>query len=178
MSSSLPIVRQVAWLSVLPQLAILLLLIAFAEIFVTADDSLLAGVSVYFVLLVVVRQLVPLHHRKGIRLFKQERFTEAIPYFKESYKFFSRHLWVDRWRAITMLSSSRISYREMALLNVAFCLAQTGEQQKAQTEYRRVLTEFPNSKMAETALRMMVSSTSDAQQGVQPDGPTSGGAAD
>jgi hypothetical protein len=72
MSSSLPIVRQAAWLSIVPQLAILLILVALADVFVKTDDSLLVGLIVYFVLFIALRQLIPYHHRKGIRRFKQK----------------------------------------------------------------------------------------------------------
>ena len=171
MASSLPIVRQVAWLSVLPQLVLLFLLMALAGALNISSPAVVGAIA-YLTLSFALRLLVPRAHRKGIRLFKQERFAEAVPCFKDSYEFFSRHAWIDRWRAITMLSSSRISYREMALVNVAFCLGQSGQQQEAIAKYRRVLQEFPESKLAETALRMMEPS---AQQSVQPDGPASGG---
>ena len=99
-----------------------------------------------------------------MRLFKRERFDEAATQFKKSHEFFSRHVWVDRWRSISMLSSSSISYREMALLNMAFCLAQTGERDQAAILYKRVLDEFPGSKVAQTALRMLEPMRANAQR--------------
>jgi hypothetical protein len=154
LASSLPIVRQIAWLSVVPQLLLMAALIAAAKAF-GFDDPLLAGVLAYLLLLLTLRRLVPKHHRAGLRLFKQEHFAEAIVHFQKSYDFFVKHQWVDRWRALTMLSSSRVSYREMALLNHAFCLGQTGQRTQAVAVYRQALTEFPASKMAQSALRMM-----------------------
>ena len=68
-----------------------------------------------------------------------------------------------------MLSSSRISYREMGLLNAAFCFGQSGQRERAIEEYRRVLVEFPGSKMAEAALRLLEPQASCAQQGAASD---------
>jgi tetratricopeptide (TPR) repeat protein len=154
MTSSIPIVRQAAWLSVLPQIVILLLLVAIAHL-LGVREALLVGAIAYLAISFILRLTVPVHHRRGIGLLKQERFAEAIPHFFKSYEFFTQHHWVDRWRAVTMLSSSRISYKEMALLNAAFCLAQTGERDRSIQEYKRVLAEFPGSKMAEAALRLL-----------------------
>jgi tetratricopeptide (TPR) repeat protein len=154
MPSSLPIVRQIAWLSVVPQVAVLALLILIAR-FLGAREPLIAGALTYLAASFVLRSVIPRHHRNGIYFYKKERFAEAIPYFYKSYDFFARHAWVDRWRAVTMLSPSRMSYREMALINVAYCLAQAGERERSILEYRRALAEFPGSKMAETALRLL-----------------------
>lgn len=154
MSSSLPVIRQIGWLSVLPQVAVLLLFVWSARA-LGAVEPFLWGAAIYLLVLVGLRFGIPLHHRIGIRLFKRERFAEAVPHFEKSYEFFSRHRWLDSFRALTLLSSSRISYREMALLNAAFCLAQSGERLKAIEEYRRVLAEFPGSKVSEAALRLV-----------------------
>jgi len=169
MPSSVPIVRQIAWLSLLPQLAILLILVGVARS-MHVPEPLLAGAGVYLLAAASLRSGIPRHHRRGVRLFKRERFAEATPHFLQSYEFFSRHSWLDRWRAVTMCSSSRISYREMGLLNAAFCLAQSGERDRAIAEYRRVLVDFPGSKMAETALRLLVPRPSGALQGAAGDG--------
>lgn len=156
-----------AWLSLIPQLAVLFLLVALARA-LNIGSPYAAGAICFLSLAFALRFFVPRAHREGIRLFKQDRFAEAVPHFEDSYEFFSRHAWVDRWRAITMLSSSRISYREMALLNIAFCLAQSDQRESAIAEYRRVLREFPGSKLAETAIRMLEPG---AQQTVRAGGP-------
>ena len=155
MSSSVPIVRQGAWPSALLQIVILFLFVAIAHA-LGAPNAVLAGSTAYLLISLTLRSAIPRHHRRGIRLFKQERFAEAVPHFLQSYEFFSRHDWLDRWRALTILSASRMSYREMALLNAAFALGQSGQREQSIDYYRRVLTEFPGSKMAEAALRMLV----------------------
>lgn len=158
MASSLPIIRQVAWLSVVPQVLLLLTLIVAARV-LTLSEPILVGSLTYLTLLVFLRNAIPRHHRRGMRFFKRERFKEAIPQFRLSYQFFVKHHWVDRWRALTMLSSSRISYREMALLNLAFSLAQTGDHEQALAEYQRALAEFPDSKVAQMSIRMLSATT-------------------
>jgi tetratricopeptide (TPR) repeat protein len=154
MASSLPIVRQVAWLSVVPQLTVMAALIAVAHGF-EVDNPILVGSLAYLVLSFTLRRVIPAHHRAGLKLFRKERFAEAIPRFERSYEFFAKHRWLDRWRFLTLLSSSRISYREMALLNLAFCLAQSGQRDRALAEYQRALAEFPDSKVAQMAIRML-----------------------
>jgi tetratricopeptide (TPR) repeat protein len=137
-----------------PQIVVLIAMIA-AEDAIDADASPFAALACYLLLLFLLRRAIPKHHRRGMALLRRERFAEAIPEFRRSYDFFTKHRWLDRWRAITMLSSSRIAYREMALLNVAFCLSQIGRRDDACAEYARVLSEFPESKIAQAALRML-----------------------
>jgi tetratricopeptide (TPR) repeat protein len=173
MTSSVPIIRQIAWLSVVPQIAILLLLIAIARL-LEVREPLLAGALTYLAASFILRSVIPRHHRNGIYFYKKERFAEAIPYFYKSYEFFARHPWLDRWRAVTMLSPSRMSYKEMALINVAFCLAQAGERERSIQEYRRVLAEFPGSKMAEAALRLLEPQNPSGQPAIPADHPEAG----
>lgn len=154
MASSLPIIRQVAWLSVVPQVVLMLGLVSVAQIS-AIDEPFLVGTAAYLLLLFTLRSVIAKHHRAGVKLFKQERFAEATHEFEKSYRFFSEHSWLDRWRAITVLSSSRVSYREMALLNLAFCLAQSGQKAQALATYQKALAEFPEGKLAPTAIRML-----------------------
>ena len=154
MSSQLPIVRQIAWISVLPQLAILIGIIAICRR-LNAERFVLLAALLYLAISVGVRNALTRHHRRGMHLFKEERFADAIPCFERSYSFFTAHSWIDKWRYLILLSSSRISYREMALLNTAFCYAQIGNGSKSLELYERTLHEFPGSKLAETALRLL-----------------------
>jgi hypothetical protein len=59
-------------------------------------------------------------HRRGMRLYRSQPYAAAIQAYGESYDFFARHEWIDRFRAITMMSPSAISNREMGLCNIAF----------------------------------------------------------
>ena len=72
-----------------------------------------------------------------------------------SYGFFNKKQWIDKYRFIILLSASRISYKEMALLNIAFCYGQLGDGKRSREFYEKTLTEFPDSEMAKTALNML-----------------------
>ena len=95
MASRLPVTRQIAWVSVLPQLGILLAMIILAKL-LAVDNFVLVSAAAYVMLSISLRTLVPRHQRRGMRLFRQERFAEAIPRFESSYRYFGRHPWLDR----------------------------------------------------------------------------------
>ena len=153
MASSTPVVRQVAWLSILPQLMLMAILIALAY-WAGTESYIFAGAIAYLVIAMALRRLIPQDHRAGISLARRQQFAQALPCFERSYDFFCRHRWLDDWRYITMCSSSRISYREMSLLGAAYCHGQLGDGGKARDCYQRTLKEFPGSQMAEQALKM------------------------
>ena len=154
MPSSTPIVRQMNWISIIIQLIILSIL---CLVFYIIDKvnfiyyAFLSFVALFFIL----RYLIPKDHRRGVSLYKREKYNEAIPYFQKSYDFFSVHKWIDKYRIVTMLSSSKISYSEMARINKAFCLSQIGKKQESIEEYKKTLEEFPGSKIAEMSLKML-----------------------
>lgn len=50
-----------------------------------------------------------------------------------------------------------MSYREMALVNIAFAYSQIGNGERAKAYYQHALEEFPNSSMAIAALRLIES---------------------
>lgn len=155
MSRRTPVVWQVSWLSAVPQMVAMAAVIA-AAWFVTRSfvPAMWAGVGVCLAYSVASKLLMARAHRRGIRLVKRQKFAEAIPRFEESYEFFGRHPQLDRYRSITMMSSSAASYREMALTNIAFCYVQLGQGAKAKEYYQRALAESPDSSMAIAALKM------------------------
>jgi len=163
MSSKPPIVRQIAWLSVVPQVTVMGVLMAVMH-FAGLKQAVLLGALAYLALSIGLRFCVPFAHRRGIALFKKSRYEEAIPQFDRSYDFFTRHKWIDDFRFLTLLSSSRVSYREMALLNTAFCYAQAGNGSKSKEYYERTLVEFPDSEIAKVSLKMIESAEKTAQQ--------------
>ena len=120
-----------------------------------AEDFIVWGAAAYVVLSVSLTRIVPIDQRLGMRLIRQEKFAEAIPFFERSHLFFIRHSWLDRWRYVALLTASRSSYRETALLNAAFCYSQIGEGQRARETYNQTLREFPDSQIAKAALRLM-----------------------
>lgn len=121
-----PIVRQIAWVSVISQLVVMCTIFAVMYV-LNAPVPILTGALVY---LHSLRRLLPAAHRRGVALFKKQGFTAAILEFERSYESFTHHKWIDDFRDLTLLSSSRISYHEMALLNIAFCHGQGGTERK------------------------------------------------
>jgi tetratricopeptide (TPR) repeat protein len=158
MSSTIPVVRQISWLAVLPQLLALFAAIA-ASYVMGATNPLIIGSAVYLAYSIVSRQLIARAQRAGIRLVRAQRFADAIPKFQESFDFFERHHWIDQYRSIVLMSPSAASYREMALANIAFCYGQLGDGVQSRAYYRKCLDLFPDSGLATTALRMLDSTS-------------------
>ena len=156
-TQGVPTVHRIAWFSTIPQLLALATTLAIGWFGTQSSTGMYFGAAVYFIYLFASRKFIPRAHRRGIRLSQAQQFEEAIRSHEESYEFFTRHSWLDRYRSITMMSSSAISYREMALLNIAFAYSQIGNGEKAKKCYQRALKEFPDSVMATAALRMMES---------------------
>ncbi|HEX3165740.1 MAG TPA: tetratricopeptide repeat protein, partial [Chitinophagaceae bacterium] len=77
--------------------------------------------------------------------------------------YFAKNNWVDKYRYLTLLSSSKMTYKEMGLCNIAFCYSQTGNGQKAKEYYEQALREFPENGLAIAALNMLKSVDNKAQ---------------
>ena len=101
------------------------------------------------------REIFTRNHRRGMRMVRKKRFDEAIPHFEAAYAFMERHPWIDRWRSLVLLSISGMSYREMALCNVAFCYGQQGKVREATAIYEHVHREYPDNGIAISALNML-----------------------
>ena len=117
--------------------------------------GLYLGVTLFMAYAVLSRELIARHHRRGMRAVKARRWEAAALHFEESYRFFLERAWIDRWRALILLSGSAASYREMALVNLAFCRSQMGDGVASLEAYKRALSEFPDSPIAQSALAML-----------------------
>jgi tetratricopeptide (TPR) repeat protein len=154
MASGIPIVRQLSWLTVLPQVVALFGAMAVAFL-LNASNPALYGAAAYLAYSIGSRIVITRSHRAGVRLTKQQRFAEAIPKFQQSLAFFESQPWIDRFRSIVLMSPSAASYREMALANIAFCYGQLGDGEQSRAYYRDCLDRFPESGLATAALRML-----------------------
>ncbi|QDU93638.1 tetratricopeptide repeat protein [Lignipirellula cremea] len=152
-----PTVRQISWLATIPQFLALATAVAIGWLATQSADGLLWGSAVYLVYSFGSRMLIPRAHRRGVRLSQSGQFEEAIHAHQQSYEFFTRHAWLDRFRSLTMMSPSALSFREMALLNIAFAYSQIGNGPMAKASYQRALQEFPDSGIASSALKMIAS---------------------
>jgi len=123
-----------------------------ASLFLFQLEGMIVASVLFFILITALQQLIPKSHKKGMKAVKQNEFNGAIEYFKQSVDFFTKKKWLDKYRAVTMFSASKMSYREMALFNIAFCYAQTGQAEKAKAFYKEILEEYPDNGIAYYAL--------------------------
>ncbi|MCF2489899.1 tol-pal system YbgF family protein [Dyadobacter sp. CY347] len=157
---SLPVVKKIAWISLVPQLGLLAILTGLYYI-LGVKHAILFSALTYLMMSNLARFLVLKHHNRAVKFVKAEDFRSAIRGFQSSYDFLSTYPWIDKYRYMTLLSSSKLSFREMALNNIAFSHAQIGEGDQAILYYNKMLTEFPNSDLAETALNFIDAFKSD-----------------
>ena len=149
-----PIVGQVSWLNTIITLGVLALFVSVGWS-LNRTNGIFLGAFSYLALSQVLRRAIPRHHRKAIRHSKRQEFEQAITEFQKSRDFFLAHDWIDKFRAITMLSASGMCYREMAMCSLGFCYAQIGDGLNARQNYEDCLREFPDNGMAESALRLL-----------------------
>ena len=154
MASNVPTVRQIAWFFLIPQY-IFMGIIIFVYHLLEFSEPFLYGVLTYLVLSFGLKNLVAKDHKQGVKLVKQQQFETAIPLFEKSVNFFSKNNWIDKYQFLTLLSSSRMTYKAMALCNIAFCYSQTSNGQKAKEYYELTLKEFPENGLAIAGLKMI-----------------------
>ena len=154
MSTRTTTVRQVSWTAVIPPL-VALAAIAVATAIAGLPSGIVWGLGLYVAYALGARRLIAGRHRRGIALLKQRRYREATAQLQESFAFFDRHPWIDRLRCIVLMNPSALSYREMDLLNVAFCYAQIGDRKRARECYESCLARFPGNHLASTAIRAL-----------------------
>jgi hypothetical protein len=149
----MPVIHQIAWVSLFMQLLIVGILIAVATYY-GSTMPILTGTIAYLVLATLIRLLLTSHQRRGMYYARAGRLELAIPEFQKSYEFFHRHPWLDELRYIFLLSTSRVSYREMGLLNLAYCDLWADRGDDAVRTYLRTIEEFPNSGLAWTGIKL------------------------
>jgi tetratricopeptide (TPR) repeat protein len=145
MASKTPVIRHTNIFFYIPQIAILLALIFILKLF-DIPHYLLMGISLYFLLSIYLKVLIPKWHRKGVYYLKKGELKDAIMCFQRSYNYFQKNAWIDQYRAFTLFSTSQISYAEMSLMNIIYCYEQLGDKQNAK-KYHKILQEkFPNNR--------------------------------
>jgi tetratricopeptide (TPR) repeat protein len=150
-----PVVREWTWKLAIPQFVVQGLLIAASVLLFWPTYGFLAisfGALIYLLYSYGSRFLLLRHHRSGRAFTDRGDYPKAIEAFKQSYRFFSSHVWMDEYRSLTMMTPVRQTFREMALVNIAFCYVQLGDVQQAKAHYQRALEEFPSSTMAQLGL--------------------------
>ncbi len=163
MKSKVPILRQTAWISFIPHLLVMVVLMLIWYQF-DRINYLLYGASSYLVISQLLNRIIAREHRQGMKLVKSEDFENAIPRFQKSYDFFKENNWVDKYRYLTLLSSGKMSYQEMALNNIGFCYSQLGNIPLAKKYYTKSLDQFPENVVAKVALRFINSILEDNEK--------------
>lgn len=154
--ANIPIIRQIAWIALVPQLLFMGFLMIIYYLF-NIKEFIFYGAITYLLISFLLRNLIPRNHRKGIKYIKQLGFEKAINEFEKSIDFFSRNKWIDKYRYLVLLNASKMSFREMGLCNIAFCYGQTGNVQQAEKYYNLILEEFPDNGIALAGIRMITS---------------------
>lgn len=158
MSSKQPVIRATAWWMLIPQILVMLGLVVLVALIVRPQPPVLAvtiGAGIYLLYSYGIRWLLLKPHKRGLRLGFQGDYHAAIASHQASYRFFERHQWVDRYRAITLMSPSAFTYTEMALMNMAYCYGQLGDIPAAKRCYEQTLDRFPDNEVAAAALNLI-----------------------
>lgn len=149
----LDIFRQVNWIVFIPHGILLTLIsILLVSFSVHTDIALLISAFIYMGMSMLLHAFIPTDHRLGITLLKQGNFEAAKKSFDKSYEYFTRNQWLDNYRSVFILSASKMSYKEMALINSALCLLRMDDLENSKLAYQKVLAQFPNSFMAKNAI--------------------------
>lgn len=157
MAGKVPVVRQGSLKQAVPQFAILFVLMFTVAFLEPVDEwRWMAGTVIGLCIwMVTARLFLPPKFRKGMRLIHKKALDDAIPHFESCVAYLAKNPWLDRWRAVLMLSNSAYSYREMALINIAFCHSQSGRGREAKAIYEQILAEYPENGIASFALNMI-----------------------
>lgn len=147
------LIRQVNWTAFILH-AFMVGIVSFILVVVglETDLSILISAAAYMGLSVLLQYAIPRHHRRGFRLLQHHEYEMAALAFEKSWNYFCNNKWLDDFRAILLLSASKISYREMSLINRSLCYLRSGKMDRALESYKEVLNYFPNSRMAKDAI--------------------------
>ncbi len=154
----LPLVRKTGIEQIIPTVSVVLLLsLAIYFLRLTTDYSIIVFISCLILTAykLVVRYTITNNLIKGLRLTKDREFKEAIGLFEQVYDYFDKHPFLDKYRSLILLSTSSYSYKELALLNIAFCYTQLGDKTNATKYYNECLKLNPNNGPAKTSLTQL-----------------------
>ena len=101
-------------------------------------EALMTGCISYLILAWTLRLTFQKHHRKAMKLMHIKNYSDAISAFQNSYDFFEKHPNIDKYRFITMFSSSAIPYQQMALNNIGICYLYMNENTKALDSFQKL----------------------------------------
>ncbi len=150
-----PRIKQISWAGVMAQVVFMMSLLVGLDAWLGKGKGATPALIVYLVYTACSRMILSKDHRRGIQLVRTGKYDEAIVKFRDSETFFRARPWLDKYRAIILMSPSALSYLEMALVNIAFCHAAAGRKEEAKASYERALKEFPQSGLAILGLQRL-----------------------
>lgn len=156
MTNGQPVIVQPSWTAFLIHLLVFIvagLLLVFAWKYRGPYAHFVALSVLFFFVCIFAVKFFPPHFRRAMRAFKKDDPDTAISEMETCLAFFQHHPWIDRYRWFVTMNSSAISYREMALLNIAMFHTSAGRKEQAKATYRRALELFPESVVATQALK-------------------------
>jgi len=109
------------------------------------------GALIYLLIFPTLRLTFIRKHKKGIKLVRNGNVDDAITCFQASYDYFDKHRVLNNY-ICPLLSASKITYKEMALINTAYCYIMKKDGKKAKEIYEYVLSIYPNSMIAKNAM--------------------------
>lgn len=170
--SKVPTVRNISYAGLIPPFASMAVMGFFGWLLVGETWGITVGFLVFIAFTILSRRLLSRDQIRGMKHLQKDELQEALACFERSYEFFSEHEWIDRFRALTMMTPTAFCYREMALCNIAYCHGQMGDGAKLKATLRRTLEEFPENPLALAGLRSFQASEKSAleERGDDPEG--------
>lgn len=155
--------RPISWLGLAAQLSVYAVVVTLAiQVIPNREHGVIIAMAICLGYTCIMRYTVLANHRRGVRLTHQGRFEEAIELHQKSLDFFVRHQWIDRYRAVVLMSAAALSYREIALCNIAFCYMQTGREDQADACYCQALQLNPDNWLALSGQRLIETLSGDS----------------
>lgn len=128
-----------------------------------------AGMAVFWTWTYGARACFCRHHSAGLKHIRRGEYEAALKCFARSEAYFAEHPRLDRWRAVSVMSTSAASLHEMAMVAQGSCLIRLGRAAEAHRMYERVRELYPDSPWTEGALALLDAAA--AGRDGQADGP-------
>jgi tetratricopeptide (TPR) repeat protein len=153
MQTKVPLAKQETdWLAIIPRILLMAVLCLLVYRF---DHRLFVFYGLFLYLAITIplkRLLLPASLYESVKLIKQENFEDAIPFIQEDVDYFTKKAWIDKFRFLLMISSSKRTFREMSLCNMAYCLLQIGNVKESKALYEEILIQYPENIIAKAGL--------------------------
>ena len=121
----------------------------------SARQALVAGAWTYLILAWSTRLIFQKHHRRGMQHLRNQNYLDAVAAFQKSYDFFTKYPAIDKYRFLTMFTSSAFPYRQMALNNMGLCYLYLGQEEKALETFEELAELNPEYTNLKEAIEMI-----------------------